>query len=269
MFTIFVKRLLNFMVIKIKVFFYLFTKRLLDISLSIIGLVLLTPILVPIMFLIWRQDKSSPFYIANRVGKNKVNFRMIKLRSMIINADQSGVDSTSNNDNRITPIGQFIRSYKLDEIVQLWNVLRGEMSLVGPRPNVESETKLYTEAENLLLTVKPGITDIASIVFADEGTILENKSDPDISYNQLIRPWKSRLGIFYINNRNTYSDLKIIFLTIFAQFNRKLTLRIISKWVSSKENNKSLALVCLRVNPLEPAPPPGSNQIVTSRNLDL
>ena len=251
----------------IRDFVYRVTKRIIDVLLSTLGLFFLIPILIPIMFLIWRQDKSSPFYIADRVGKNGKTFRMVKLRSMVVNADKSGVDSTSNNDQRITPIGQFIRSYKLDEIVQLWNVLRGEMSLVGPRPNVMSETDLYTDVEKKLIEVKPGITDIASLVFADEGSILENKSDPDISYNQLIRPWKSRLGLFYIENQNTFGDLKIIFLTIIGQLSRSAALRMISKWVLKKKGHEELAQICLREIPLMPSPPPGSNQIVTSRNL--
>ncbi len=251
----------------IREFVYRVIKRIIDISFSVLGLFLLIPILLPIVFLIWRQDKSSPFYVADRVGKNGKSFRMVKLRSMVVNADKSGVDSTSNDDQRITPIGQFIRSYKLDEIVQLWNVIRGEMSLVGPRPNVKSETDLYTDVEKRLIEVKPGITDLASIVFADEGSILEGKSDPDISYNQLIRPWKSRLGLFYIENRNTFGDMKIILLTLLAQLNRSVALRIISKWVLGKKGHEELAQICLRENPLAPCPPPGSNQIVTSRNL--
>jgi len=251
----------------IRDFVYRVTKRIIDVLLSTLGLFFLIPILIPIMFLIWRQDKSSPFYIADRVGKNGKTFRMVKLRSMVVNADKSGVDSTSNNDQRITPIGQFIRSYKLDEIVQLWNVLRGEMSLVGPRPNVMSETDLYTDVEKKLIEVKPGITDLASIVFADEGSILEGKSDPDISYNQLIRPWKSRLGLFYIENRNTFGDMKIILLTIIGQLSRSAALRMISKWVLKKKGHEELAQICLREKPLTPSSPPGSNQIVTSRNL--
>jgi len=251
----------------IRDFVYRVTKRIIDISFSVLGLFLLIPILIPIMVLIWRHDKNSPFYIADRVGRNGKLFRMVKLRSMVVNADKSGVDSTSNNDQRITPVGQFIRSYKLDEIVQIWNVLRGEMSLVGPRPNVKSETELYTVDEKKLIEVKPGITDLASIVFADEGSILEGKSDPDISYNQLIRPWKSRLGLFYIENRNTFGDMKIIFLTLLAQLNRSAALRIISKWVLRKKGHEELAQICLREKPLAPYPPPGSNQIVTSRNL--
>jgi lipopolysaccharide/colanic/teichoic acid biosynthesis glycosyltransferase len=108
---------------------------------------------------------------------------------------------------RITPVGQFIRGYKLDELTQLWNVLKGEMSLVGPRPNVKRETDLYTKVEKDLLTVKPGITDFASIVFSDEGEILSGQSDPDVSYNQLIRPGKSRLGLFYIKVRSIKTDI--------------------------------------------------------------
>ena len=100
------------------------------------------------------------------------DFRMVKLRSMVINADASGVNSTSNTDTRITAVGRFIRKFKLDELMQLWNVLIGDMSLVGPRPNVRSETDMYTPVERKLLTVRPGITDLASIVFSDEGEIL-------------------------------------------------------------------------------------------------
>jgi lipopolysaccharide/colanic/teichoic acid biosynthesis glycosyltransferase len=177
-------------------------KRLFDILASFFGLLCSAPILLPVMFVVWRQDGNSPFYVAERTGLNGKAFKMIKLRSMIVNADKSGVDSTGANDMRITPVGHFIRRYKLDELTQLWNVLKGDMSLVGPRPNVKRETDLYTSEERRLLSVKPGITDFSSIVFSDEGDILKDKSDPDIAYHQLIRPGKSRLGIFYIENRS-------------------------------------------------------------------
>ena len=136
-------------------------KRILDFILSLIGLVLFSPILLPTIFLVWIQDWHSPFYIAPRVGKNEKPFKMLKLRSMIVNADKSGVDSTASNDKRITGVGRFIRKYKLDELSQLWNVLIGDMSLVGPRPNVKRETDLYTIEEKKLLTVRPGITDFS------------------------------------------------------------------------------------------------------------
>ena len=141
-------------------------KRLFDINVSLIGLLVLSPVLLPVMFLVWRQDGHSPFYIAPRVGKGERIFRMVKLRSMVINADKSGVDSTSGNDSRITSVGHFIRRYKLDELTELWNVLLGDMSLVGPRPNVQRETNLYSEVEKELLSVRPGITDFSSIVFS-------------------------------------------------------------------------------------------------------
>jgi lipopolysaccharide/colanic/teichoic acid biosynthesis glycosyltransferase len=128
-------------------------KRLFDVTASAFGLVLASPVLLPVMFLVWRQDWYSPFYVATRVGLNNQPFKMIKLRSMVINADKSGVDSTSTNDNRITAVGQFIRRYKLDELTQLWNVIKGDMSLVGPRPNVKRETDLYTPVERKLLDV--------------------------------------------------------------------------------------------------------------------
>jgi lipopolysaccharide/colanic/teichoic acid biosynthesis glycosyltransferase len=163
--------------------------------------------------LIYLQDKGSPFYIAPRVGKNKKIFHIIKLRSMKINADKTGVNSTSINDNRITKVGHVIRKYKLDEFTQLWNVLIGNMSLVGPRPNVLVDVNLYTNIEKNYLEVKPGITDFSSIVFSDEGKILENKENPDLSYNQLIRPWKSRLGLIYIKHQSILLDLELMIFT--------------------------------------------------------
>jgi lipopolysaccharide/colanic/teichoic acid biosynthesis glycosyltransferase len=105
-----------------------------------------------------------------------------------------GVDSTSSSDNRITPIGKIVRKFKLDELPQLFHVLTGKMSLVGPRPNVWNDVKIYTKEEKELLSIKPGITDFSSIIFSDEGDILSNYKNPDLKYNQLIRPWKSRLG---------------------------------------------------------------------------
>ena len=188
-------------------------KRLFDVLLSFFGLVIISPVLLIVMFLVWKQDNKSPFYIALRSGKQKKEFKIVKLRSMVIDADKNGVDSTSSSDIRITPIGYVIRKYKLDELTQLWNVLIGDMSLVGPRPNTRSETELYTYLEKKLLSVRPGITDLSSIVFSDEGEILKDKKNPDLSYNQLIRPWKSRLGLIYIENQSLFLDLKIIIYT--------------------------------------------------------
>ena len=131
-------------------------KRFFDLSAAFLGLVILSPILIPVAILIWLQDFHSPLYIASRTGRGERPFRMVKFRSMVVRADRSGVDSTAGDDPRITALGRFIRRYKLDEVPQLWNVLRGEMSLVGPRPNVERETVLYTPDEKRLLSVRPG-----------------------------------------------------------------------------------------------------------------
>lgn len=190
---------------------------------------------------------------------------MVKLRSMIVNADSSGVDSTSANDERITKIGYVIRKFKLDELSQLWNVLLGDMSIVGPRPNVKKETDLYTKVEENLLDVKPGITDISSIVFSDEGDILANKLDPDIAYNQLIRPWKSRLGLIYIKNQSFILDLQLIFLTIIAIFSRKLALRNIVRILIKLKVDEEIIEISKRKKNLYPFPPPGTDIIVENR----
>jgi lipopolysaccharide/colanic/teichoic acid biosynthesis glycosyltransferase len=240
-------------------------KRLLDILLSSIGLLCLSPLLLPVMFLIWAQDRHSPFYIAPRTGKDERPFRMVKLRSMLINADKSGVDSTAANDRRITPVGAFVRRYKLDEIMQLWNVLIGDMSLVGPRPNVERETRMYTALEKRLLSVRPGITDFASIVFADEGEILQGRADPDLSYNQLIRPWKSRLGLFYVDNMGVALDLRLISLTMKAILSRDTTLCAVSRLLESMGAEADMVRIARREAELVPAPPPGADEVVSQR----
>ena len=240
-------------------------KRIIDFTFSLIGLIICSPILIPVIIIVWMQDWHSPFYVAPRTGKGEKQFRMVKLRSMIVNAHKSGVDSTSSNDTRITGVGRFIRRYKLDELSQLWNVLIGDMSLVGPRPNVKRETDLYTIEEKKLLTLKPGITDFSSIVFSDEGDILKDKADPDIAYNQLIRPWKSKLGIFYINNRSSLVDLKLIYLTVIAILSRDRALLKTSKLLKILNANDELVRVSLRHDILIPTPPPGSSKIVTNR----
>ena len=241
-------------------------KRLLDFSLSLMGLIVSAPVLIPVMFLIWAHDRHSPFYIAPRVGRGEKSFRMVKLRSMRLGADRTGVDSTAANDQRITPIGAFVRRYKLDELIQLWNVLVGDMSLVGPRPNVERETRLYTPEEKRLLRVRPGITDFASIVFADEGEILEGHADADIAYNQLIRPWKSRLGLFYVDHRSVALDLRLIVLTALALVSREAALKAVARLLRTLDAPEELSRTALREQALVPSPPPGSAEIVTSRS---
>ncbi len=237
-------------------------KRLFDLTCSLIGLIFLLPVFSIITFLIWVYDFHNPFYIAPRLGKGGKTFKMVKFRSMVVNADKMGGDSTSADDNRITPIGSFIRKFKFDELIQLWNVFKGDISLVGPRPNVPRVLEIYTEEEKKLVSVRPGITDFASIVFADEGDILSGKENPDLAYEQLIRPWKGRLGVFYIENQSILLDVNLIFLTLYSIVNRKASLRKACSLLQSLGASDELVSVAARNTPLTPTPPLGSTEIV-------
>lgn len=240
-------------------------KRLLDMIVAASVLLIAGPVLVIVLLLVWYEDKHSPFYLAPRVGKDGVLFRMVKIRSMVVNADKAGIDSTAASDMRITPIGHWIRRYKLDELTQLWNVLLGDMSLVGPRPNVKRDTDLYTMVERQLLTAKPGITDFSSVVFSDEGDILAGKPDPDIAYHQLIRPWKSRLGIFYIERQSFFLDIRLCFLTAVAIMNRETALLGVVSLLKSLDADADLLRIASRKEALVKCPPPGATEIVRAR----
>lgn len=240
-------------------------KRLLDIVASFVGLVLLSPFLLLGAGLIWLQDFRSPFYIPERMGRGGKKFRMVKLRSMVHRADASGVTSTAMDDPRITVIGRSIRHFKLDEFPQLWNVLKGEMSLVGPRPNVEDETRLYTVEEKHLLNARPGITDMASIVFADESEVLKGSDNPDLAYNQLIRPWKSRLGLLYVKHASFWLDVKLILITVLAAVCRQCALYRVGQVVASLGADEELCAVARREVELKPYPPPGCDSVVAAR----
>ncbi|MCH7849697.1 MAG: sugar transferase [Planctomycetes bacterium] len=199
---------------------------------SIAGLTIGSVVLIPAMIAIWLDDFCSPLFIAERLGLGGVPFRMVKLRSMRVVPAKEKVLSTAANDTRITRIGRLVRALKLDELTQLWNVLRGEMSLVGPRPQVPRDVARYTEEEKELLKIRPGITDLASIVFADEGKILRGASDPDTRYDAVIRPWKSRLALVYVRRHpSLLTDLRIIWLTILSAVNRQYALDRVSRLV--------------------------------------
>jgi len=240
-------------------------KRLFDIFFSSVGLIIASPVLLAFVLVVWLQDLQTPFYIAPRVGRGMRIFQMVKLRSMVVNADKTGVDSTAANDMRITAVGKLIRKFKIDELSQLWNVLWGDMSFVGPRPNVEREVKLYTEVERHLLDVRPGITDPSSIVFADEGAILADSEDPDLRYNQIIRPWKSRLALLYVQKGTILIDLWLILLTVVAIFSRTAALAGLQPVLRHLGADKRLQQVASRKCPLVPFPPPGAKAVVNSR----
>lgn len=191
-------------------------KRTVDIVASSFGLLMSAPFLFLIAFLIWREDKGPAFYKGTRVGRRGKPFEMLKFRTMVIDAEKRGASSTAEDDPRLTKIGKRLRKYKLDELPQLMNVFRGEMSIVGPRPQVAWAVEIYTKEEKALLDVRPGITDLASIQFSNEGEILRGSSDPDKTYLEKIAPGKIRLGLFYVRNQSFFLDLRIVLATIWA-----------------------------------------------------
>ena len=242
-------------------------KRVIDVGVALFGLVVFAPLLLITSFMIWLQDRGAPLDVPIRVGLNGQTYRMFKLRSMVLRADANQVDSTANDDPRITLLGKSIRLIKLDEVPQLWNVLIGDMSLVGPRPNIQRETDLYTAEERKLLSIRPGITDISSIVFSDLGTIIKGCPDPNLAYNQFVRPWKSRLGILYVEKGGVWLDFKLILLTLFSAVNRPAALARVAKIASELGASEELVLITSRTKPLHSAPPPGATEVVTSRRI--
>lgn len=190
------------------------SKRTFDLLVSIAGLVLLSPLLLVIALLVRIGSPGPVFYRGARAGRFGRPFRIFKFRTMVINADKIGGPSTSADDPRITRVGAFLRHYKLDELPQLLNVVKGEMSLVGPRPEVLEEVRLYSEEEKRLLDVRPGITDWASIRFRNEGEILRGSADPHQTYREKIRPEKIRLGLEYVQEHSFLTDCRIILNTL-------------------------------------------------------
>ena len=187
--------------------------RFFDILLSSLGLILLSPIFLIIYVVIRSSSKGPGFYSQKRIGKHGRPFRLYKFRTMRIGSDKGRLITVGGKDSRITKAGFYIRKYKLDELPQLCNVLIGDMSLVGPRPEVERYVKLYTPSQRVVLSVKPGITDYASIAFSEENIILGRAKNPEKMYIQEIMPKKIEINLQYINNRNLKEYFKIIFLT--------------------------------------------------------
>jgi lipopolysaccharide/colanic/teichoic acid biosynthesis glycosyltransferase len=237
-------------------------KRIMDCSCALAGLTLLAPLLAIIAAAVWLEDRRSPLYIGRRVGRNGRVFGMVKFRTMVADAWKTGVSSTAATDPRITRVGGLLRRFKLDELPQLWNVLAGHMSLTGPRPQVEADAALYTAEERHLLSVRPGITDLASIVFADEGEILAGAPDPDLLYNQIIRPWKSRLALLYLDYATPFTDLRVVLLTLLGAVSRRRALAGVARLLERWNADPGLREVALRRAPLPAWPPPGAREVV-------
>jgi lipopolysaccharide/colanic/teichoic acid biosynthesis glycosyltransferase len=237
-------------------------KRIVDLAFALPALIALSPVLMLIALAIWLSDFHSPLFIGKRVGRGGRPFGMIKFRTMRPDAWRTGVNSTAAGDQRITPIGRYLRRYKLDELPQLINVLIGDMSMVGPRPQVSTDAAMYTPEEQQMLRLRPGITDLASIVFSDEGDILGGSDDPDLLYNQIIRPWKSRLILLYLSRRSFWLDMKIIGWTALALVSLSRALERVVSQLQRFECDPVLVRMASRRQPLIAYPPPGADAVV-------
>lgn len=189
-------------------------KRIFDVFVSSTFIVILFPLFLLIAILIKHGSVGPVFYRGERVGRYGKIFRIFKFRTMVSNAEKLGGSSTADDDPRITKAGKILRKYKLDELPQILNVFWGQMSLVGPRPEVKKFVEMYSPKEMAILSVRPGITDWASIWNSDEGSILAGAEDPDRTYLELIRPEKIRLQLKYVENRSFWTDLTILFETV-------------------------------------------------------
>ena len=188
--------------------------RFFDLVLSFLGLVLLSPLFLVISIFILCDSKGGIFFLQKRVGKNNLDFRLIKFRTMLPGSDSQGGLTVGASDPRITRAGFILRKFKLDELPQLVNVLKGEMSLVGPRPELPKYTALYTEEQKKVLTVRPGITDIASLEYFDENEILGRSTDPERTYIEQIMPAKLELNRKFLEDPRTGNYFRIIGMTI-------------------------------------------------------
>jgi lipopolysaccharide/colanic/teichoic acid biosynthesis glycosyltransferase len=191
-------------------------KRIFDIVFSISGLILLSPVLIVIAILIRLDSKGPVLYKQTRVGRNNKDFKLLKFRTMNPDSDSKGLLTVGGRDPRITKTGYYLRKFKLDEFPQLINVLYGEMSFVGPRPEVRKYVDLYTEDQKKVLDVSPGITDVASIKYKNENDLLEKAEDPEKYYIEKIMPDKIKLNLEYINERSFFKDFKVILRTLSA-----------------------------------------------------
>ncbi len=192
-------------------------KRIFDILVSGVGLILLSPILFFISLWIKLDSKGPVFYRQTRVGRGNRDFKIFKFRSMNTGADKGSLITIGGRDPRITRSGYFIRKYKIDELPQLINVFIGDMSFVGPRPEVRRYVEMYTVEQMQVLSVRPGITDVASIKYRNENEILGSVENPDEYYIRVLMPDKLRLNMEYMDKRTFFSDIKIILITVLGK----------------------------------------------------
>ncbi len=202
-----------------------FLKRFFDIVVGFIGLVITGPVILMAALLVFAQDRQAPFYLAERLGRVGHPFRMVKLRSMHVGADRAGIDVVGARDPRVTRLGWFLRDYKIDELPQFWNIIIGDMSLVGPRPDTPAHIAVLSPEEREVLNAKPGLTDLASIVYSRLAELFSDSDDLEADYILRMRPLKAALGIWYVRNWTPFMDILICALTPLALVHYNLAIK--------------------------------------------
>lgn len=190
-------------------------KRTFDILFSVIGILIVLPFLLIIFLVVVLESRGGFFYFQKRVGKGNKDFNLFKIRTMYKDSDKKGLLTVGDDDKRITRTGRFLRKYKIDELPQLFNILSGKMSFVGPRPEVRKYIEMYTDEQLKVLSVKPGLTDFASLLYYDENSLMSKYENFEEVYIKAIMPRKLRLNMIYLNNQSICLDIKIILKTIF------------------------------------------------------
>lgn len=237
-------------------------KRGLDLAIGTGALVITSPLVLAGAIAVFLSDLRNPFYVSQRVGLHGRSFPLLKLRTMVVGAARSGVDTTVAADPRITRVGSWLRRAKLDELPQFLNVLAGHMALIGPRPNVPREVQRYTAVERTMLEVRPGLTDYASIVFADLADAMPPGLDPNLAYNQLVRPVKSRLALHYVGTASLKTDVVLFLCTVAHFVSRRYALQRLLLLLRETGADDDLVARASRSGPLTPLAPPGSREVV-------
>jgi len=239
-------------------------KRAIDVFIAVCALIATAPLILAGAAAVFLHDRRMPFYVSERVGLDGRSFRLLKLRTMVVDAARSGVDTTVAADPRVTPVGHWLRRAKMDELPQFFNVLLGHMSLVGPRPNVPREVQRYTQVEREMLEVRPGLTDYASIVFADLADAMPAGLDANLAYNQLVRPVKSRLALHYMETASLKADFVLLSCTALNFASRRHALQRVRMLLRESGADADLIRRSSRTEPLTPLAPPGATEAVSA-----
>lgn len=243
------------------------TKRPLELIITIMALAIAAPVVLPILGIVWSRDLRPPIRLATRIGKNGRPFRLATLRATTATAVPTANLPDARRSAEPDWLDRITRKLRFDTLLPLCNVIAGHMSLVGPQPSLPSEAAGFTSIEKRLLDVRPGVTDFAAIVFADECDILRNSADPELDFNRLIRPWKSRLGLFYIENRSLALDRDLLLATCVSIGSRRRGRALIERRLAELEAPPEIREIASRRVALAPCLPPGAARPVTAEDI--